>query len=164
MNFSEFLTLLQDNPNKGITLTLPDDSTAPAHFHITEVGHLTKSFLDCGGKPHRIETCVLQVWTANDYNHRIQAGKLASIVQLASKEFPTTDLPVEFEHEAPVLTQLPIDSCTIENGQLNFHLSYKKTDCLAKDICLPKPDFSLPNIPSKGTNNGSLQTFPSIKK
>jgi len=158
MNLPRFLELLQAHPNKGITLALPNGTTAPAHFHITEVGHLTRSFLDCGGKKHRLETCLLQVWVAQDYNHRIQAGKLAKIVALASDLFEDLDVPVEFEHEAPVLTQLPVESFEVESDTLVFHLAHKATDCLAKDICLPKPDFSLPDIPTKRLKP-SIQVF-----
>lgn len=148
MNLTEFIQLLRDHPDHTLTLALPDGSTAPAHFHVTEVGHLTRSFIDCGGTKHLIESCLLQVWVARDYNHRIHAGKLASIVAAAADLIPSQDIPVEFEHEAPVLTQMPIDSYKIEKTSLVFHLTYKATDCLAKDTCLPKPDFSLPDLPS----------------
>jgi len=162
MNLPKFLELLQAHPNKGITLALPDGTTAPAHFHITEVGHLTRSFLDCGGKKHRLETCLLQIWVAQDYNHRIQAGKLAKIVTLASDLFTDLNVPVEFEHEAPILTQLPIESFEVESGTLVFKLTNKATDCLAKDLCLPKPDFSLPDLPRKGLTK-PIQVFNRLK-
>ncbi len=163
MTFADFLKLLKENPSKGITLTLPDGSTAPDHFHITEIGACSKEFIDCGGKRHHEHTGVLQVWVANDYNHRIQAGKLAHIVELAADLFPNPEVEIEFEIEAPVLTRLPIASVDPTGPALNFILSLKKADCLAKDICLPKPDFSLPEIPTKGLT-GSLQTFKRIKK
>lgn len=152
MNLSEFLPLLKDHPNKTITLNLPDGSTAPPHFHVTEVGHVSRSFIDCGGTSHRLDSCLLQIWVAHDYNHRLQAGKLARIIDLASAQFPSPDLPVEFEHEAPVLTQLTIVSCEISPHSLAFTLAYKATDCLAKETCLPKPDFSLPGA-DKATGN-----------
>lgn len=162
MTLSEFSKLLLDHPNHGMTLALPDGTEAPAHFHITEIGAVSKSFLDCGGKSHSEQACVLQVWVADDYDHRIQAGKLARILKAASDLFESTDVPVEFEHEAPVLTRLPIESVDTENDLLTFHLSHKKADCLAKDICLPKRDFSLPQIPTKGLSS-SLQNFPNLK-
>ena len=28
---------------------LPDGHFVPAHFHITEVGNLTRNYIDCGG-------------------------------------------------------------------------------------------------------------------
>lgn len=163
MKLREFLALLRAHPDKGLTLNLPDGSAAPAHFHITEIGHLVRSFTDCGGEPHRLETCLFQIWVAHDYNHRIRAGKLAAIIEKAEAEFPDSNLPVEFEHEAPVLTQLPIASHEITKTALVFNLRYKATDCLAKDICLPKPDFSLPDLPKKGLTTGSVQLFRKIE-
>jgi|TARA_B110000438_G_scaffold296369_2_gene340965 hypothetical protein len=163
MNLSEFSRLLLDHPDHGMTLALPDSSTAPAHFHITEVGAISKAFLDCGGKRHSEQTCVLQVWVADDYGHRIQAGKLARILGAASDLFGSQDVPVEFEHEAPVLTRLPIESIETDEQMITFHLSLKKADCLAKDICLQKRDFSLPNIPEKNFPSknltGAIQIF-----
>lgn len=151
MTYSELCDLLSENQNAGITLTLPDGSKVPPHFHITEVGASSKKFVDCGGTEHHENTCTLQVWLAHDYNHRIQAGKLARILTASSKLFDSPDVPVEFEHEAPVLTRLPIASYEITPGQITFSLLLKKADCLAKDICLPQPDFSLPDLPALRT-------------
>ena len=158
MTYTEFQQVLLDHPTSGITLALPDGSTAPPHFHITEVAAVSKAFLDCGGTRHTEHACVLQVWLAHDYNHRIQAGKLAKILSAASDLLENLEVPVEFEHEAPSLTRLPIDSYQVADGQITFQLSLKKADCLAKDICLPKPDFSLPQVPTTGLT-GSLQSF-----
>ena len=32
-----------------LAFELPDGSLVPNHFHITEVGKVTKHFIDCGG-------------------------------------------------------------------------------------------------------------------
>lgn len=158
MTFSEFKQFLLDHPDHGIILTLPEGSSAPAHFHITEVAAVSKAFVDCGGRRHSEQSCVLQVWVADDFDHRIQAGKLARILDIAADLFDSTEVPVEFEHEAPVLTRMPIDSVEAADKQITFHLSLKKADCLAKELCLPKHDFSLPDIPTKGLT-GSVQVF-----
>jgi len=159
MNLADFSQLLADHPAHGIVLELPDGTTAPAHFHITEIGAISKAFLDCGGKSHTGQTCVLQVWVVDDYDHRIQAGKLGGILGKAQNLFDSAEIPVEFEHEAPVLTRMPIESHQVDEHTITFHLSYKKADCLAKDICLPKRDFSLPDIPSGGLQEPGVQVF-----
>lgn len=145
MTTSEFLAHLESHPDHGISIVLPDTSTVPAHFHVTEVGHVTKSFIDCGGKRHTNASCVLQTWIADDTDHRLVSSKLLRIFSRAEGLLPSTDLPVEIEHEAPVLTQLPITRCEIADSHLRFYTEFKKTDCLAKDLCLP--DFSLPPLP-----------------
>jgi hypothetical protein len=33
---------------ENVTFQLPDGTTVPEHFHVTEVGY--KNFIDCGGK------------------------------------------------------------------------------------------------------------------
>lgn len=144
MKTSDFLKLLRDHKDHGITFVLPDGSEAPAHFHITEVGYAVKSFLDCGGKKHSNGACLLQLWVADDTDHRLKAGKLAMIFERVEDLLPSMELPVEIEHEAPVLTQLPINECEVTAGMLRFHTELKHADCLAKDICLP--DFSLPPL------------------
>ena len=149
MNVSTFLDLLREHPEHTLTFVLADGAPVPPHYHITEVGHASKTFLDCGGKRHLTESCLLQTWIAEDVDHRLHAKKLVTIFDRAAELIPDLSLPVEIEHEAPVLTQLTIDRHEIEADTLIFHLAHKKTDCLAKDICLP--DFSLPAIPGQAT-------------
>jgi hypothetical protein len=68
------------------------------HFHITEVGHVQKDFIDCGGTRRATSSCVLQAWVAkNDEEHSLQAGKLAKIWKLADKILPSGELLVEVE-------------------------------------------------------------------
>jgi len=159
MNFAEFHQLLESHPGHGITLALPDGTEAPSHFHITEVGAVSKVFLDCGGKHHAENFCVLQVWVADDYDHRIKAAKLAVILTKARELFDSMDVPVEFEHETPILSRLPIRTYRVDEEMITFNLAFKKADCLAKDLCLPKRDFSLPGIPSRIAKTRSIKTF-----
>ena len=151
MTTEDFLQHLRAHPDHGVRFVLPDSSEVPPHFHITEVGHATKSFIDCGGKRHTTGACALQVWLADDIDHRLKASKLAAIFERADGLLPTLVLPVEIEHEAPVLTQLPLTRCEVADGQLRFHTELKQADCLAKDICLP--DFSLPALPGQQACN-----------
>ena len=43
--------LLRQNPDKLIQFVLPDGDQIPIHFHVTEVGHVAKDFVDCGVPP-----------------------------------------------------------------------------------------------------------------
>jgi hypothetical protein len=147
MTIPRFIELLRGHPDHSISFVLPDGSFVAPHFHITEVGHLSKSFIDCGGKRHTSDSCLLQIWLADDTDHRLKASKLLGIFERSGDLLPSGDLPVEIEHEAPVLTQLPITRCEVTGGSLNFHTELKHADCLAKDICLP--DFTLPALPGQ---------------
>ena len=77
MKLSQFAGLLETHPEKPFHLVLPGSHIVPVSFHITEVGHVTKKFIDCGGKLHTVQSCQLQVWLGTDTDHRLLAGKMA---------------------------------------------------------------------------------------
>ena len=54
MTLSELKSLLAAHPQRAFRLLLPDGDPVPVSFHITEVGRVHKSFLDCGGTPREI--------------------------------------------------------------------------------------------------------------
>jgi len=136
MNITELKDLLTQNSGKGLIFHLPDQTTIPQHFHITEVGHVQKDFIDCGGTRRSTSTCVLQAWVAaNDEDHALSAGKLASILKLAGKILPSDELEVEVEFEAPYISQFPIESAAADGDALVFQLTTKHTDCLAREQC-----------------------------
>lgn len=113
-----------------VSFELPNGTMVPAHFHVTEVGEITKHFIDCGGTV-RIEKVVnFQLWEANDFDHRLAPQKLLNIIQLSEKVLNVGDYEVEVEYQAETIGKFNIDF----NGT-NFVLVNKKTDCLAKDNC-----------------------------
>lgn len=136
MNLTELKKLLADHPNKLMRFVLPNGKSIPAHYHITEVGHVKKDFIDCGGTTRTASACVLQAWVAvNDEDHRLEAGKLGTILKMADKILPSPELPVEVEYEAPVISQFSISNSEITSDAIVFHLENKHTDCLAKESC-----------------------------
>ena len=136
MNITELKNVLDLNPDKGLRFILPSKDAIPAHFHITEVGYVQKDFIDCGGTRRAVSSCVLQAWVAaNDEDHALSAGKLASILKLAGKILPSEELTVEVEFEAPYISQFPIASADTEGDAVVFRLTTKHTDCLAKEQC-----------------------------
>ncbi len=40
-----------------ISFQLPDGSLVPGHFHVTEVGRISKHFIDCGGTVRQGRSC-----------------------------------------------------------------------------------------------------------
>ncbi len=136
MNITELKKILDSHADKNLRFVLPDKTIIPSHFHITEVGHVKKDFIDCGGTRRSTSCCVLQAWiAANDEDHALLAGKLASILKLAAKILPSEELEVEVEFEAPYISQFPIESAEISEDTIVFHLTTKHTDCLAKEQC-----------------------------
>ncbi len=136
MTISELKSILDLHPDKGLQFILPNKEAIPAHFHITEVGHVQKDFIDCGGTRRSVSSCVLQAWiAANDEEHALSAGKLGSILKLAGNLFPSDELEVEVEFEAPYISQFPIEAASTSSNAVVFHLTTKHTDCLAKEQC-----------------------------
>jgi hypothetical protein len=135
MNVTRLISRLQASPDHAVSILLPDGGRVPRHFHVTEVGHVAKKFVDCGGTFRSSETCVLQALVGSDDHHRLTAGRLAHILNLAMPILPTADLPVEIEYEAAVISQFPLREITAEGDSLTLHLGLKHTDCLAKDKC-----------------------------
>ncbi len=137
MNLNELKTCLRKHPDHLLAMALPDGRRIPAHYHVTEVGHVVKRFVDCGGKFRTTETCVLQthVGSAKDDGHRLTAGKLAHILDLAGSILPSAELPVEVEHEDGVISQFPVTGGEGVGETLTLQLGTKHTDCLAKEKC-----------------------------
>jgi hypothetical protein len=136
MNFVSLKTNLLRHPAKNVRLVLPDGDPIPADFHVTEVGHVVKNFIDCGGTIRRQETCLLQAWVAgNDPDHRLSAEKLAKILELSSKVVPSEDLEVEVEYEPCAVAQYKVENAELAGDELRFHLAHKHTDCLAREAC-----------------------------
>jgi hypothetical protein len=137
MNLHQLQAQLRAQPELNLAVVLPDRGRLPAHFHVTEVGHIAKKFVDCGGTFRAAEACVLQAFTGSphDDGHRLTAGKLAHILELAKPILPSGELPVEVEYEDGVISQFPVEGITVEAGSLVLQLGLKHTDCLAKDRC-----------------------------
>ncbi len=138
MKLTELKQLLHDHPAKAFMLRLPTGRPVPVSFHITEVGHVRKKFIDCGGRMHETETCLLQAWVGSDSDHRLATGKLLGILGKAASFLPGDELPVEIEYEDRVLTQYPVTGAEVGDETVVLLLAEKHTDCLAKDVCLPK--------------------------
>jgi hypothetical protein len=139
MKTSLLLTTLRNHTDHQLRFLLPDGGLIPAHAHITEVGRVDKTFLDCGGTARRASSLCLQTWVADDEDHRLTAGKLADIIDRAAPILGNDDLEAEIEYENAFISQFPIESAAPRDGAIIFTLSTKHTDCLAKDICLPMP-------------------------
>lgn len=113
-----------------ITFKLPNGDLVPNHFHVTEVGKITKHFIDCGGTVRREDVVNFQLWNANDYDHRLHPEKLVDIIELSEKVLGIEDLEIEVEYQAETIGKFGLDF-----DGTNFILTTKQTDCLAKDQC-----------------------------
>lgn len=113
-----------------IGFQLPNGELVPSHFHVTEVGKVTKNFIDCGGTVRKEEVVNFQLWNANDYDHRLHPEKLANIIALSEKVLEIGDLEIEVEYQGNTIEKFGLDF-----DGTHFLLTTTKTDCLAKDKC-----------------------------
>ena len=127
---------------KQISFELPNGKLVPENFHVTEVGESTNRFIDCGGKA-RIETTInLQLWEANDYNHRLHPEKLVDIIEICEKTLKIDNNEVEIEYQGSTT----IKKYNVQFDSNKFKLIPVFTDCLAKDACdLPQKNESKNN-------------------
>jgi Family of unknown function (DUF6428) len=137
MNLRELKQLLAAHGGKGVRFTLPDGREVPAAYHLTEVGQVSKVFIDCGGKTHSETRCVLQLWLGDDSQHRLMADKFAAILELSRAVVASEDLEVEVEYEDVVISQYPLTEWEQSGDVLVLQLGRKHTDCLARHLCLP---------------------------
>ena len=115
-----------------IAFQLPNGDFVPNHFHVTEVGKITKNFIDCGGKVRLEEVANFQLWEANDYDHQLHPEKLIDIIELSENKLNiSTDLEVEVEYQM----KETIGKFSLDFDGTNFVLKSKLTDCLAKNNC-----------------------------
>ncbi len=113
-----------------ISFQLPNGELVPNHFHVTEVGKITKHFVDCGGTVRNEEVVNFQLWNANDYDHRLHPEKLLNIIELSEKVLGIGDFEIEVEYQAETIGKYSLDF----DGK-RFLLLNKQTDCLAQDKC-----------------------------
>jgi hypothetical protein len=142
MKLTAFKAALQQAPAHQLCFVLPDGDLIAAHAHITEVGRIDKTFVDCGGTVRKVSTCSLQAWVANDTDHRLAPGQLASILDQAAPILADEDLEMEIEYEDCQISQYPVENVSVQGDDLKFYLGTKHTDCLAKDVCLSDGDGS----------------------
>ena len=70
---------------EAVNFILENGTSVPEHFHVTEVGLITKNFIDCGGTVRKETVVNFQLWDANDFEHRLKPQKLLNIIELSEK-------------------------------------------------------------------------------
>jgi hypothetical protein len=104
---------------------------------VTEIARIDKKFVDCGGTLRTDSSCRLQIYQADDTEHRITAAKFAQILAKGAGVLSSMNLPVEVEAEAPYLSVFPVIATRLEEKQVVLSLGMRHTACLAEDVCFP---------------------------
>jgi hypothetical protein len=109
---------------------LEDGTFVPEHFHVTEVGMITKNFIDCGGVTRVEKVINFQLWNADDFEHRLKPTKLLNIIKLSEEKLGIEDFEIEVEYQSNTIGKYDLDF----DGEI-FLLKNKTTACLAPDAC-----------------------------
>ncbi len=115
---------------EAVNFKLASGEYVPEHFHVTEIGLVSKHFIDCGGTERQEKVVNFQLWDANDFEHRLKPQKLLNIISLSEKVLKLEDLPIEVEYQSDTIGKYGLAF----NGQ-DFELVALKTACLASDKC-----------------------------
>ena len=128
MNLNTFFEHLDEVDD--LTFVLPNGTHVPPHFHLTEVALVTKKYVDCGGTQREEQVISFQLWSADDYDHRLAPCRAYGIVERAQEALGFSNLEVEVEYQSDTIGRYGLD---FSHGR--FLLTAKQTDCLAKDKC-----------------------------
>jgi hypothetical protein len=131
MTLQDLQNTLEANPSRFPRFVLPDGDYIPTHAHVTEVGHVARNFIDCGGLTGKEEKVVLQTHVGNDTDHRLRSDRFAKI--LGNRVIPNADLDVDIEYDCCVVAQYPIAEATPEGDHLNLILRRGRTQCRARE-------------------------------
>ena len=118
------------NTLETVDFKLQDGTSVPEHFHVTEIGIVTKHFIDCGGTVRNEKVANFQLWDANDTDHRLKSHKLLSIIALSEKVLGMEDLEITVEYQTET-----IGKYSLKFDGKSFLLMSTHTDCLAKENC-----------------------------
>jgi hypothetical protein len=133
MTLSHLRSVLEKHPATFPRFVLPDGDFIPAHAHVTEVGHVVKNFIDCGGVTGKSETALLQTHVGQDTDHRLKSDRFAKILKLGERVLPHDQLEVEIEYDCCVVAQYPVSDVKIAADQLDVILGKRSTQCLAQE-------------------------------
>jgi hypothetical protein len=128
MKLNELKSILATNEN--VEFELPSGELVETHFHVTEVGQISKHFVDCGGTLRTERVVNFQLWVANDTDHSLKAPKLLKIIDIAENMLGIQNDEIEVEYQQESITKYGLDY----NGT-HFVLTSKQTACLASDAC-----------------------------
>ena len=115
---------------EAVNFNLPDGSSVPQHFHVTEVGLITKKFIDCGGTVRNESVVNFQLWNADDFDHRLKPKRLLDIIALSEKVLGIQDFEIEVQYQEKTIGKYDLDF-----DGTDFVLVNKQTACLAQDQC-----------------------------
>ena len=131
MKISQFKSaLLLAKPEANPQFLQINGLPVAAHYHITEIGLILKNYVDCGGVVRQERKASMQLWLANDTDHRLSTEKLLGIIEKSEQLFGLNDEELEVEFQGQT-----IETYGLAVQDFGFQFTAKKTTCLAPGHC-----------------------------
>jgi hypothetical protein len=132
MKFGEFKQLINQKPDREIVIYLPNNEIIPKHFHLTDIGTITHNFIDCGGVVGQNSWVQMQLWVADDIEHRITTTTLDHILHQSQEilnDVNSHNVVIEYQTSGGSATKYDIKNIEITDT-FNIHLANVNTTCL----------------------------------
>ena len=143
MKTKKFLQILKENPNKTLEFEYPTSDLLhfqllPPTYHITEVKNHKIDSVDCGGRMHRFNETVTQLWVNEEEKLRRPwtAGKAFSIYQKVDKVRTidqATDMLFEYGPKSLQRIIYSVGNVIIQNQSVKVQLSNLPTMCKPRE-------------------------------
>jgi hypothetical protein len=106
---------------------LPNGEIIPEHFHLTDIGTIAHNFIDCGGVVGSNSWVQIQLWVADDKDHRITTTTISKIITASEKILQNSDseeIVIEYQHSDSATKYNVVninvgDNITINLGVIN---------------------------------------------
>lgn len=141
MKTKEFLTLLQENPNRSLLFEYREGHNVGANYHITEVKNIIIDAVDCGAKTDFWKETIIQLWespTEKGKREFMTTNKAMDILDKVDRIKPMQkEAQVKFEHGNSNFhtAQLFVNGFIQEEDKLLMKLGVEQTICKARETC-----------------------------
>jgi len=141
MKTNEFLSLLNEHPNKSLLFEYKKGHLVGANYHITEIKNITVDSVDCGANTDFWKETVIQLWESPKEKDKLEymsANKALGILNKVDSIKPMEkEVEVKFEYSNSEFhtAQLFVNDFEINGTNLIMKLGVEQTDCKAKDEC-----------------------------
>jgi len=143
MKTQELFTILENNKDKSLLFEYAPNQLVAANYHITEVKHITIDSVDCGAQTDAWKETIIQLWESPKELGKTEFMIIAKALEILNKVGEikpyTLDAEVKFEYSNATFhtAQLFVDGFEVKENNLIVKLAIEKTDCKAKDLCVP---------------------------
>ncbi len=134
MKTKEFLTLLENNPEAGLTFEYEKGKFVSDTYHITEVKNVTIDSVDCGGNPDSYKQTIVQLWVPKNEELRKPwtAKKALSIFGKVDQMTPLageTEIFFEFGNDEIRTSNFSVEAINQDDNKISVQLYVQPTVC-----------------------------------